>query len=165
MKVSQLLLIGSALAATACPLTLAARGVQESGQFLRRLQPCNGACESNDDCDGQLACMNGQCNDDPEMGTHICGGSGGGGDGPRPTQPSGSPEPSSSTCSPIGYLMGHDHGDCNTQNGAECCKDGESYPQYTCSPAVTTATNALLTLNGFGSGEEGGNIPNAQTFS
>ncbi|KAK6144413.1 hypothetical protein DH2020_021233 [Rehmannia glutinosa] len=35
---------------------------------------CNGQCETLDDCSGQLICINGECNDDPDVGTNICGG-------------------------------------------------------------------------------------------
>ncbi|KAJ0045755.1 hypothetical protein Pint_03694 [Pistacia integerrima] len=33
---------------------------------------CNGPCKTLDDCDGQLICINGKCNDDPCVGNHIC---------------------------------------------------------------------------------------------
>ena len=39
------------------------------------ISSCGGSCQTLDDCDGQLICINGKCNDDPEVGTHICGGS------------------------------------------------------------------------------------------
>ncbi|KAJ0101990.1 hypothetical protein Patl1_03850 [Pistacia atlantica] len=32
----------------------------------------NGPCKTLDDCDGQLICINGKCNNDPNVGTHIC---------------------------------------------------------------------------------------------
>lgn len=38
------------------------------------ISSCNGPCQTEDDCDGQLICINGSCNDDPDVGTHICGG-------------------------------------------------------------------------------------------
>ncbi|CAI9105029.1 OLC1v1003858C1 [Oldenlandia corymbosa var. corymbosa] len=37
--------------------------------------PCGGSCKTLNDCDGQLICINGKCNDDPEVGTHFCPGS------------------------------------------------------------------------------------------
>ncbi|KAI7982325.1 hypothetical protein LOK49_LG15G01661 [Camellia lanceoleosa] len=33
---------------------------------------CNGPCQTLNDCAGQLICINGKCNDDPDVGTHIC---------------------------------------------------------------------------------------------
>ncbi|XP_008245071.1 PREDICTED: LEAF RUST 10 DISEASE-RESISTANCE LOCUS RECEPTOR-LIKE PROTEIN KINASE-like 2.5 [Prunus mume] len=36
------------------------------------LSSCNGACATLNDCDGQLICINRKCNDDPDVGTHIC---------------------------------------------------------------------------------------------
>ncbi|KAK6936076.1 hypothetical protein RJ641_033106 [Dillenia turbinata] len=36
------------------------------------ISTCGGPCRTPDDCDGQLICINGKCNDDPEVGTHIC---------------------------------------------------------------------------------------------
>ncbi|XP_004310165.1 PREDICTED: kiwellin-like [Fragaria vesca subsp. vesca] len=51
------------------------------------------------------------------------------------------PLPSSAqTCNPSGTLV---------------CK-GKSYPKYTCSPPVTAKTEALLTLNDFSEGGDGG---------
>ncbi|GLJ05632.1 hypothetical protein SUGI_0021840 [Cryptomeria japonica] len=45
---------------------------------------------------------------------------------------------------------------CNQEHGSECCKSGEKYPQYKCSPRVTENTKATLTLNGFDNNEDGG---------
>jgi hypothetical protein len=42
---------------------------------------------------------------------------------------------------------------CNTENDSSCCKSGVYYNQYTCSPSPTTA---LLTLNSFQEGGDGG---------
>ncbi|MQM05346.1 hypothetical protein Taro_038153 [Colocasia esculenta] len=42
---------------------------------------CGGSCSTLNDCAGQLICINGKCNDDPDVGTHICGGGGGSGGG------------------------------------------------------------------------------------
>lgn len=95
------------------------------------LSSCNGPCNNLNDCSGQLICINGKCNDDPEVGTKICGGGGGGG---------GTPPPSGGTCKSSGTLK---------------CQ-GKSYPQYTCSPAVTSSTQAILTLNDFSEGGDGG---------
>ncbi|CAI9105028.1 OLC1v1003857C1 [Oldenlandia corymbosa var. corymbosa] len=55
--------------------------------FLATAAPCGGSCGDLNDCDGQLICINGKCNDDPDIGTHTCGtpsgpsGGGGGGSG------------------------------------------------------------------------------------
>ncbi|GAU15691.1 hypothetical protein TSUD_109490 [Trifolium subterraneum] len=43
---------------------------------------CNGPCNTLDDCSGQLICINGKCDDDPDVGTHIC-------TNPPPPPPSG----------------------------------------------------------------------------
>ncbi|GLJ14322.1 hypothetical protein SUGI_0230800 [Cryptomeria japonica] len=59
------------------------------------------------------------------------------------------------SCNPSGYLNGNSH-DCNRDHGSDCCKSGERYPQYKCSPPVTGNTHAMLTLNGFEKGEDGG---------
>ncbi|XP_078442492.1 kiwellin-like [Wolffia australiana] len=45
------------------------------------LSSCGGPCRSLNDCQGQLICISGKCNDDPDVGTHICGRSGGSGGG------------------------------------------------------------------------------------
>lgn len=94
------------------------------------LSSCNGPCQTLNDCSGQLICINGKCNDDPDVGTHIC--SGGGGGSPSP--------PSGGSCQPYGTLT------CN----------GQSYPKYSCSPPVTSSTPAKLTLNDFSPGGDGG---------
>lgn len=49
------------------------------------ISSCNGPCISLNDCDGQLICIGGKCNDDPDVGTNICGGGGGGGSSPPPS--------------------------------------------------------------------------------
>ena len=35
---------------------------------------CNQPCNTGNDCQGQLTCISNKCNDDPSVGTHICGG-------------------------------------------------------------------------------------------
>ncbi|XP_043717981.1 kiwellin-like [Telopea speciosissima] len=40
---------------------------------------CGESCNTLDDCSGNLICINGNCNDDPDVGSHECSGSGGGG--------------------------------------------------------------------------------------
>ncbi|KAL4014699.1 hypothetical protein IC575_026913 [Cucumis melo] len=91
------------------------------------LSSCNGPCQTLNDCQGQLICINGICLDDPDVGTHICSGGGGGG-GPSPR------------CQSIGNLN---------------CK-GKSFPQFKCSPPVTSSTRAVLTNNDFSKGGSGG---------
>ncbi|KAL5565744.1 hypothetical protein UlMin_028908 [Ulmus minor] len=91
------------------------------------LSCCNGPCQTLDDCAGQLICINGKCNDDPDVGTNTCKSSGGGGG-------------SGGTCDPSGSLS---------------CK-GKTYPTYTCSPPVTSSTPAKLTNDNFSEGGDGG---------
>lgn len=61
-------------------------------------------------------------------------------------------------CNPSGRLIGKkppgNH--CNHHNMAECCKEGEFYSTYRCSPPVSQRTEAILTLNSFEKGGEGG---------
>uniref|UniRef100_A0A0D9X2U8 Uncharacterized protein n=1 Tax=Leersia perrieri TaxID=77586 RepID=A0A0D9X2U8_9ORYZ len=59
------------------------------------------------------------------------------------------------TCRASGYLPGKS-GNCEKSNDPDCCEDGKSYPQYRCSPPVTSATSAVLTLNSFEKGKDGG---------
>lgn len=60
------------------------------------------------------------------------------------------------TCDPSGYLQGQDTSNCNTKNDSQCCQAGQSYPQYQCSPDVSSSTSAILTLNSFEEGGDGG---------
>uniref|UniRef100_A0A2P2QAC5 Kiwellin-like n=1 Tax=Rhizophora mucronata TaxID=61149 RepID=A0A2P2QAC5_RHIMU len=94
----------------------------------KALSSCNGPCRTENDCAGQLICINGRCNDDPEFGTSICRGA-------KPNPPS-----SGGGCSASGTLR---------------CQ-GKEYPTYTCSPPVTSSTRANLTLNDFSQGGDGG---------
>jgi hypothetical protein len=59
------------------------------------------------------------------------------------------------TCRPSGYLPGRS-GNCEKSNDPDCCEDGKKYPQYRCSPPVTASTKAVLTLNSFEKGKDGG---------
>ncbi|CAO2835648.1 unnamed protein product [Amaranthus hypochondriacus] len=61
------------------------------------------------------------------------------------------------TCNPTGSLIGKEPppGECDP-SGADCCKAGRSYPTYKCSPRVTGQTQAVLTLNSFAEGGDGG---------
>ncbi|KAK6246892.1 hypothetical protein QUC31_018457 [Theobroma cacao] len=90
------------------------------------ISQCNGRCRDLNDCDGQLICINGQCNDDPDLGTRICG---------TPSSPS-----PGTNCNPSGSLR------CN----------GQTYPTYICSPPITSSTKARLTNNDFSEGGDGG---------
>ena len=90
------------------------------------ISSCNGPCRDLNDCDGQLICIKGKCNDDPEVGTHICRGT--------------TPSPQPGGCKPSGTLT---------------CR-GKSHPTYDCSPPVTSSTPAKLTNNDFSEGGDGG---------
>ncbi|XP_044483817.1 kiwellin-like [Mangifera indica] len=96
------------------------------------LSSCNGPCKTLNDCSGQLICINGKCNDDPDVGTNICSGGGGGG--------GSTPSPTPSTCQSSGTLTCH----------------GKSHPRYKCSPPVSSSTKAKLTNNDFSEGGDGG---------
>ncbi|XP_019199588.1 PREDICTED: kiwellin-like [Ipomoea nil] len=89
------------------------------------LSSCNGPCTTLDDCSGQLICIGGKCNDDPDVGTHICRG------GSTPTP---------GNCKPVGSMT------CN----------GETKSTYRCSPPMKSSTPAILTLNDFSEGGDGG---------
>ena len=74
---------------------------------------CDGPCKTLNNCRGQLICINGKCNNDPDVNTHVCSvGGGGGGSSPSPSQ----------NCKSSGTLT---------------CR-GNSYPQYRCSPPLTS---------------------------
>ena len=55
-------------------------------------------------------------------------------------------------CRPSGRLQGPDTG----HTCGECCRPGHFYPTYRCSPLVTTQTKAIMTLNDFSEGGDGG---------
>ncbi|MED6213489.1 Kiwellin [Stylosanthes scabra] len=101
--------------------------------LINAISYCKGPCNDLNDCYGQLICINGKCNDDPDLGTHICPTT----TTPTPPPPSGS---GGTTCRPSGTLY------CGT----------DSYPQYKCSPPVSSSTRAILTLNDFSEGGDGG---------
>ncbi|KAM0821603.1 hypothetical protein ACQ4PT_072078 [Festuca glaucescens] len=63
--------------------------------------------------------------------------------------------PSLGVCHASGYLPGK-AGKCERSNDPDWCEDGKRYPQYHCSPPVTAATKAVLTLNSFEKGKDGG---------
>lgn len=60
-------------------------------------------------------------------------------------------------CNPSGSLTGSQPppGQCDPSS-ATCCEVGQAYPTYTCSPPVTGQTQAVLTLNSFEDGGDGG---------
>ncbi|KAM7277537.1 hypothetical protein ACFE04_004671 [Oxalis oulophora] len=61
-------------------------------------------------------------------------------------------------CKPSGKLKGTKppkHG-CNTGDDSDCCKPGKFYTTYTCSPVVEKHTKAILTINSFEKGKDGG---------
>lgn len=92
-------------------------------------QNCGGSCTTLDDCAGQLICISGRCNDDPDVGTHICSGS-------SPSSPTGS-------CSA-------------TSGNSDSCCNSNSCHKTSCSPAVSSSTSAILTVNDFSEGGDGG---------
>ncbi|KAG9448085.1 hypothetical protein H6P81_014213 [Aristolochia fimbriata] len=62
-------------------------------------------------------------------------------------------------CQPSGKLKGKKppRGKCNTENNSECCAEGKYYSTYKCSPPVSGGrTKAVLTLNSFQKGGDGG---------
>ena len=61
-------------------------------------------------------------------------------------------------CKPSGKLKGTKppKDQCNTADGAECCVQGKLYDIYNCSPPVSKATEAILTLNNFEKNGDGG---------
>ncbi|CAM8887326.1 hypothetical protein QQ045_027556 [Rhodiola kirilowii] len=62
------------------------------------------------------------------------------------------------SCNPSGGIHGRTPppGQCNDENDSDCCKKGQFYPTYTCSPTVSQRTKATLTLNSFEAGGDGG---------
>ena len=62
------------------------------------------------------------------------------------------------TCKPSGKLRGKKPppGKCNRENDSECCKHGQLYTTYKCSPKVSGHTKATLTLNSFEKDGDGG---------
>ncbi|XP_065859901.1 kiwellin-1-like [Euphorbia lathyris] len=61
-------------------------------------------------------------------------------------------------CKPSGKLRGKKPppNKCKRDNDSVCCVEGKLYTTYNCSPPVTTHTKALLTLNSFEKGKDGG---------
>ncbi|KAL7258933.1 hypothetical protein ACSBR1_004942 [Camellia fascicularis] len=67
-------------------------------------------------------------------------------------------EAKAQVCRPSGNIRGRKPppGQCNIENDSDCCADGKLYPVYKCSPAVSSQTKAVLTLNSFEDGGDGG---------
>ncbi|BFG21955.1 hypothetical protein CerSpe_082290 [Prunus speciosa] len=61
-------------------------------------------------------------------------------------------------CRPSGKIIGKKppHGKCNTEDDSDCCFKGKIYTTYKCSPQVSSHTKAVLTLNSFEKGGDGG---------
>ncbi|CAM0943246.1 unnamed protein product [Alopecurus aequalis] len=59
------------------------------------------------------------------------------------------------SCQYSGFLPGRS-GACDQNNSPDCCVDGQQYQQFLCSPPVSAATWAVLTVNSFRKGEDGG---------
>ncbi|KAA8516032.1 hypothetical protein F0562_019211 [Nyssa sinensis] len=62
------------------------------------------------------------------------------------------------TCKPSGKIKGKKppEGECNQQNGSDCCEEGKLYTTYKCSPKVSGLTKAVLTINSFEKDGDGG---------
>ncbi|CAI0396611.1 unnamed protein product [Linum tenue] len=62
------------------------------------------------------------------------------------------------TCSPSGKLRGKKPppNQCNQINDSDCCEEGKLYTTYKCSPPITKHTKAVLTINSFEKGKDGG---------
>ncbi|CAI9765245.1 unnamed protein product [Fraxinus pennsylvanica] len=62
------------------------------------------------------------------------------------------------SCKPSGKIKGKKppKEKCNQENDSECCKEGEYYDIYKCSPNISSKTKAVLTINSFEKGGDGG---------
>ncbi|KAF5181927.1 Ripening-related protein [Thalictrum thalictroides] len=62
------------------------------------------------------------------------------------------------SCNPSGKVRGTKPppGQCNTENNSDCCKEGKMYNIYKCSPPISSHTKAILTINSFQKGGDGG---------
>ncbi|KAF9588002.1 hypothetical protein IFM89_006881 [Coptis chinensis] len=62
------------------------------------------------------------------------------------------------SCNPSGKVRGRKPppGQCNTENDSDCCKQGKMYTIYKCLPPVSSQTKAVLTINNFEEGGDGG---------
>ncbi|CAA2970525.1 Hypothetical predicted protein [Olea europaea subsp. europaea] len=70
-------------------------------------------------------------------------------------------EAETQVCRPSGKIRGEKPppGKCNTENDSECCVEGKLYTTYKCSPTVSVHTKAILTINSFEKGGDGGAPP------
>ncbi|KAJ9147915.1 hypothetical protein P3X46_030029 [Hevea brasiliensis] len=64
----------------------------------------------------------------------------------------------SQKCKPSGKVKGKKppKGECNQDNSADCCKEGVYYTTHKCSPLASKHTKAILTINSFEEGGDGG---------
>ncbi|KAM0009744.1 putative RlpA-like domain superfamily, kiwellin [Helianthus debilis subsp. tardiflorus] len=60
------------------------------------------------------------------------------------------------SCNPSGKLRGKKPPRGQCVNDPDCCKVGKFYDTYTCSPPVTKQTKAIMTINNFEKGGDGG---------
>ncbi|KAL0428881.1 UNVERIFIED_CONTAM: Kiwellin-1 [Sesamum radiatum] len=62
------------------------------------------------------------------------------------------------SCKPSGKVKGKKppKDQCNQENDSDCCEEGKYYDIYKCSPKVTARTKAVLTINSFEKGGDGG---------
>ncbi|KAA8520619.1 hypothetical protein F0562_014875 [Nyssa sinensis] len=67
-------------------------------------------------------------------------------------------EAEAQVCRPSGKIRGRKPppGECNQENDSDCCVEGKLYTTYKCSPQVSAHTKAVLTLNSFQKGGDGG---------
>ncbi|CAF1563273.1 unnamed protein product, partial [Didymodactylos carnosus] len=100
-------------------------------------------CKTDSDCSDPWGCEDG-----------ICGGKKGSKSGHSAWKPKSGGDILS--CRQSGVLIGKGGHKCNQDNGADCCVEGKEYPKYTCSPPISSSTPAILTLNDFQSGGDGG---------
>ncbi|XP_024517101.1 putative ripening-related protein 1 [Selaginella moellendorffii] len=99
---------------------------------------CGKTCKSTASCKKGLVCLQGECKDDPDKETTIC----------KPLEPA----PGQGQCRASGFL----HAPKSSKGCKDCCQVGKSYPQFKCSPPVTKFTKAILTVNDFQPGGDGG---------
>ncbi|XP_055821519.1 putative ripening-related protein 1 [Solanum dulcamara] len=59
-------------------------------------------------------------------------------------------------CKPSGKIKGKNPPKDQCSPGDECCKEGKFYTTYKCSPPVSGHTKAILTINNFDKGGDGG---------
>ncbi|EFJ36195.1 hypothetical protein SELMODRAFT_26835, partial [Selaginella moellendorffii] len=127
---------------------------------------CGKTCKSTASCKKGLVCLQGECKDDPDKETTICNKN----KNKKKKQPKNPSDPPSSPpeieapppplepapgqgqCRASGFL----HAPKSSKGCKDCCQVGKSYPQFKCSPPVTKFTKAILTVNDFQPGGDGG---------